>query len=137
MRARVSVLVARAVVSAVLVGAALTKLADPAEFTAAIERYRLVPPVVAGAAALYVPWLELVLAAAWWRTRWRTAAGLLVCGLLVVFVAAVASAWARGLDIDCGCFGKALDASLPLALARNVVLLAAAAWVWRADAAGK
>jgi hypothetical protein len=36
---------------------------------------------------------------------------------------ALASAWFRGLDIDCGCFGHAITStSLPLALARSFTL---------------
>ena len=35
----------------------------------------------------------------------RLAAGI-SAALLVVFIAGIASAWARGLAIDCGCFGK-------------------------------
>ncbi len=127
------VMLARLAVSLVLLVAATGKLLDPAGFGAAIERYRLVPPLVAGGLALYLPWLELALALAWWSSRWRRSAGVLICALLAVFVFAVASSWMRGLDIRCGCFGKALDSSLPLALARNVVLLLAAGWVWRTD----
>lgn len=34
-------------------------------------------------------------------------AAILTCALMVVFVAAMAQAWARGLSLDCGCFGSA------------------------------
>jgi hypothetical protein len=43
-----------------------------------------------------------------------------MCG---VFCVALASAWFRGLDINCGCFGHGTTASdLPLAVARSFAL---------------
>jgi len=50
--------------------------------------------------------------------------------LLTLFIIGIASAWARGLQIDCGCFGGggyAADATskYPLEIARDVGLLLA------------
>src|SRR3546814_19523143 len=62
----------------------------------------------------------------------------LLSGLLfLVFIIGIASAWQRGLQIDCGCFGgggQIADATskYPLEIARDVGLLAASALlVWR------
>jgi hypothetical protein len=58
--------------------------------------------------------------------------------LLVVYIAGIASVWARGLSIDCGCFGT--GGELPAGqrpsylwdIVRDVALLAVAAFlVWR------
>jgi hypothetical protein len=48
--------------------------------------------------------------------------------LLVAFIVGIASAWARGLQIDCGCFGGGgltadATAQYPWDIARDVVLL--------------
>lgn len=57
--------------------------------------------------------------------------------LLVVFIAGIASAWARGISIDCGCFseGGAVAASqtqYPQEIARDVVLVVLAGLLaWR------
>ncbi|HEY8473714.1 MAG TPA: MauE/DoxX family redox-associated membrane protein, partial [Natronosporangium sp.] len=59
-------------------------------------------------------------------------------GLLVVFAAAVASAWARGLVIDCGCFGgggelaAGTDPGYGLEIARDaaLALVSAALFAW-------
>jgi hypothetical protein len=54
-------------------------------------------------------------------------ARLLVFGMLIVFVTMLISAWARGLDISCGCFGTTsadTRANYPVLLARNVLLAA-------------
>ena len=54
--------------------------------------------------------------------------------MLVVFVFALAVAWARGLNVDCGCFGaRGFDVLAPtknhgIAILRDVVL-GGAAWV--------
>ena len=53
----------------------------------------------------------------------RTAA-LVSALLLVVYIAGVASAWARGLQIDCGCFGgggrvAAADTAYPTEILRD------------------
>ncbi|HWA27855.1 MAG TPA: MauE/DoxX family redox-associated membrane protein [Lacunisphaera sp.] len=103
--------------------AAILKLADPAAFAADIGHYRLLPYPLTLALGLYLPWLELISAAAV-ILRWRERGALVVLlGLCVIFSLAIASAWWRGLDITCGCFGSAAaNANLPVALARTVTL---------------
>ena len=64
-------------------------------------------------------------------TRAAAAAGAL---LMVVFIAGVASAWARGLTIDCGCFGTGgpvdpEDTRYLSEILRDVGLLALGAWL--------
>ena len=57
--------------------------------------------------------------------------------LLVAFIVGIASAWARGLQIDCGCFGGGgfdadATAKYPWEIARDVGLLLLSLWlVWR------
>src|SRR5690606_3176879 len=59
----------------------------------------------------------------------------LVGGLLMLaFIAGVASAWARGLSIDCGCFGDGgpvapEDTRYLEEIVRDVLLVLAAAWL--------
>lgn len=127
--------VLRVLVTLILLMAAIEKLRDPAAFGQAIERYRLLRELPSAVLALYLPWLELILALAWWLPWTRRQTGAVICGLMAVFTAVVASVLVRGLDIRCGCFGESLDFSPPLALARNILLLAAAGWIWLADLA--
>ena len=54
--------------------------------------------------------------------------------LMVVFIIGIGSAWARGLSIDCGCFGDggtiaAAQTQYPEEIARDVGLLLCAAWL--------
>lgn len=102
--------------------AAVLKIMDPSAFVADIGHYRLLPYPVAVVLAVYLPWLELLCGAAV-LIRWRDrGALLLLVALCAVFSLALASAWLRGLNIDCGCFGRVLASSLPVALARSLIL---------------
>lgn len=110
--------------------AAGLKIFDPAAFATDIGHFHLLPhPLVLGT-AVYLPWLELICGFAV-LCRWREqGAQLLLAGLCGVFFIALASAWFRGLDISCGCFGASNKPStLPLALARSVSLSLAALYL--------
>jgi hypothetical protein len=65
---------------------------------------------------------------------WRRAATVGVEILFLLFTIAVASAYARGINITCGCFGGGGDAIGPLTLARNLALLLGIAALWTWDA---
>ena len=128
----------RFVLAVLFLFAAWPKLLDPGAFLTSIEGFRLVPRSVAWVAAFGIPWLEVVAAVALLIPPVERAARLLLAGLLLAFIAALLSAWARGLDVDCGCFGAAPDGSttaLPLALLRNVALLLAVAFCGRREKA--
>jgi putative oxidoreductase len=103
------------------------KLADPAAFAADIGNYRLVSVPVAAALALWLPWFEITLALALFLPRWRPAAATLAAGLLLVFCATLGSVLWRGIDLECGCFGRENPVAPAWALARNAGLLALAA----------
>ncbi len=85
--------------------AGVVKVLDPAQFLIDIESYRLLPYVLAVATAFYLPWLEILCGAGLWNRRTRTGSLLILIGLTVVFAVLITSAWARGLNISCGCFG--------------------------------
>lgn len=113
------------------------------QFALDIQHYDLVSWVVpiAGSkfsipilVAIYLPWVEVMAGAALLLPRWRSGA-LLLCGLMTIaFLGALASAWARGLDISCGCFGKDGGThDIPLRIAQDVMLLAVILFLaWRA-----
>jgi len=101
------------------------------DFTLAIQNYELLPsPDLAVLLAVYLPWLEIIAAVAVF-TRLALGASAALAGMSVMFFAALGSAWWRGLDIACGCFGK--DEATPdyrMLLLRNAALLAACAVVF-------
>lgn len=74
-------------------------------FTVDVANYRLVTAPWDAVAAYTVPWFEVLAGACLMAGVLRRGAILTLGGLVAVFAVAVGSAWARGLDISCGCFG--------------------------------
>ncbi len=116
-----------------LVSGAL-KVIDPAQTRVAVRAYELLPPDLVGPVATALPLVELALGALLVLgviTRWvAVASGVLMVGLM----AAVAQAWARGLSIDCGCFGGGGavaegDTHYPQELARDTGIVLLACWL--------
>ena len=107
---------ARLGIAILFILAAWPKLLDPAAFSVAVHNYRILPPPGSALVGHFLPWLELVTALGLLlpSPRLRQGAWLLACLLSALFLLAQSTAWARGLDISCGCFGtggkiKALD----------------------------
>jgi putative oxidoreductase len=102
-------IVCRLWLAAILLYAAVPKLQDPAAFAKAITNYHMVLPIVGMnyvyPMALFLPAMEAVIGILLILGFWRRGASLLVATIMLVFIAALASALARNLNIDCGCFG--------------------------------
>ena len=95
---------ARVYLGGLFVYAAWHKLRYPAAFALDVATYQILPLALVNLAALILPWVEVVTGAMLilgFRTR---AAALLIAGMMVVFMAGLASALWRGLDMSCGCF---------------------------------
>jgi uncharacterized membrane protein YphA (DoxX/SURF4 family) len=127
----------RLVLALLFTWAAITKIRDPRAFQDAIASYHLLPWLPAAIVTVWMPWLELTLAAALWIPRFgRTAAGMFVA-LCLVFLVALLQAWFRGIDITCGCFGDSSVVSgvayLPY-VGRDLGLVLIAVVLWRLDA---
>ncbi|HXA81247.1 MAG TPA: MauE/DoxX family redox-associated membrane protein, partial [Opitutaceae bacterium] len=97
----------RLLVGGIFVVAGVLKVFDPARFAADIDHFRLLRYFAVAPLALYLPWLEIICGLAVFVSAWRRSALLLLLALTIVFIAAITSAWMRGLDIRCGCFGAA------------------------------
>ncbi|MFE4513694.1 MauE/DoxX family redox-associated membrane protein [Kitasatospora sp. NPDC056783] len=85
--------------------AGLAKVSDPAEAAQAVRAYEILPEGLVKPIGYGLPFLELALAlllVAGLGVRLVAAVSAL---LLLVFIAGISSAWARGISIDCGCFG--------------------------------
>ena len=100
-------LFARLVVGGVFLYASLDKIAHPDLFAKAIFNYRLVPGWGINLLAILLPWIEVAAALLLLLGLFARAAALLLGSMTVVFVLAMGSAMARGLDIHCGCFNLA------------------------------
>ena len=74
-------------------------------FTHDVANYQLVKAPWDAVAAYTVPWLELVGGVCLVLGILRRGAILVIAGLVGVFSVSVGWAWAKGLDISCGCHG--------------------------------
>jgi uncharacterized membrane protein YphA (DoxX/SURF4 family) len=128
---------ARVILAAILLSAGWLKAVDPQSSVAAVRAYELLP---AGAVTLVgwgLPFIELALGALLLVGLATRPVAVAAAVLLVVFIAAVSSAAARGLSIDCGCFGGggavAPDqTAYPAEIARDAGFLVLAGWlIWR------
>lgn len=130
---RASAFILRLPVGALFAFAGVMKTLDPAAFLKAIENYQLLPHGPAAFAAFYLPGLEILCGTGLMFKRLRKGATLLLILMTLVFLAALLSAWARGLNIECGCFGDGDGApNYGVALARDLTILAAlcgSAWL--------
>jgi uncharacterized membrane protein YphA (DoxX/SURF4 family) len=98
-------LLSRLVLGGVLLAAGLLKYQHLDKSQMAVRAYEMLPISVANFIGIVLPFAEigmgllLILGAA---TRISAALSAL---LMVIFVIGISQAWARGLSIDCGCFG--------------------------------
>ena len=127
---------ARVVLGGALLYAGLLKVGDLRQSVAAVKAYQLpFPDWFITLIGNTMPFVEIIVGAAVVLgvfTRWT--AGL--CGLaMVAYIIGIASAWARGLSIDCGCFTPGGELSpgeatqYLLDIVRDFALLLLAVWV--------
>ena len=119
---------ARLLLGGVLVVAGALKLPDPAEAVRAVRAYRLLPEALVGPVAFGLPVLEVLVGLALLAGVFVRTAAIATAVLMVVFLVGVSSAWVRGLQIDCGCFGgggevAAGQTAYPWEVARDTALL--------------
>lgn len=116
----------------VAVYAAVTKISDLPASVRAVRAYELLPEGLAVLVGNGLPLVELILGVLLIAGLFTRLSALAFGLLLVAFVVGIGSAWARGLSIDCGCFGGggAIDpdkTAYAIEIARDVGLLAVAA----------
>ena len=129
---------ARLVVGAVWVVAGVLKLPDPNENVRAVRAYEILPESLVTVVGHGLPVLEILVGLCLLLGLFTRVAAAVSALLLVAFIVGISSAWARGLSIDCGCFGggagptENAQAKYPWELARDVGLLLLSVWlVWR------
>lgn len=98
-------LVARLALGGVLIVAGSLKIPYPYKAAAAMRAYQLLPNSLASLLGYILPWFEVGLGLLLILGVALRLTGLFGALLMVLFIAAISSAWARGLTIDCGCFG--------------------------------
>ena len=122
----------RIALGAAFVYAGAVKVTDPMQFADNIASFEILPNAIVSIFALSLPIFEIIAGFLLVVGFWRYPASLGILILCAVFVVAVAAALARGLTIDCGCFGPSEPsrAKMWLDLGRDIVLLLAASLVY-------
>ena len=130
-------LVARLVTGGVWLVAGALKLPDPAASVRAVRAYDLLPEAAVTPVGHLLPLVEVVLGVCLLLGLLTRAAGIVSSLLLIVFIIGIGTAWARGLEIECGCFGgggaqEGASSKYPWEIARDAGLLLLSGWlVWR------
>jgi len=108
----------------VFIYAAVFKIAEPSDFSQSIANYKLMPDNFINILAIILPWIEI---SAGLLLLFGVAVkenSIIISGMLIVFIIAIGISLARGLDIDCGCFGTADGDQIGLIkLLQNIGLL--------------
>ena len=107
--------------------AALPKILDPAAFAAAVAGFISLPWFTVNLVAIFLPWVEVVLAVGLLLPRFRRGAVVGIAVLLLLFTLGIAGNMILGREVACSCFGASFDAAQPVGwteILRNFLLLA-------------
>jgi uncharacterized membrane protein YphA (DoxX/SURF4 family) len=126
--------VARLGLAAVWFVSGAIKASDLNQTYVAVQAYDVLPAGVVSGVASAVPFIELALGLLLLLGLGTRLVAALSAMVLLAFVAAIAQAWARGLSIDCGCFGGGGQVAPGQTeylqeIVRDVLFLALAGWL--------
>jgi len=96
----------RLIIGGLFIYAGVIKIADPLGFARDIQNYRILPPAACLFIALALPWFEALSGAFLIVGIFKRTSAWLLSFLLAGFIVLVIITMARGLDVDCGCFGS-------------------------------
>jgi uncharacterized membrane protein YphA (DoxX/SURF4 family) len=131
--------VLRVAVGAVFAFSGFTKVVDIDLTIRSVRAYDLLPETIVPTVGAALPVLELALAALLLSGLLIRPAAALTILICAAFFIGVASAWARGLTIECGCFGNGGQAPHPVPgyireLVLNTLMILASGWLIRRPA---
>ena len=104
-------LILRLVVGFAFIYASLYKIIDPDSFARSIYYYHIVPGSLINLMALILPWLELISGLCLILGVAYRGSVVLINAMVVMFIVALASSIYRGLNVECGCFKAAEEAT--------------------------
>lgn len=130
-------LAARLILGGVLLYAGLTKIGDLEQSVNAVRAYQIFGHTMSQIIGYGLPVVEIIVGLLLIAGLFTRVTGAIGGLMMLAFIAGIASAWARGLSLDCGCFGNGgeiapEDTTYLLDIVRDVGLLACGAWLaWR------
>jgi uncharacterized membrane protein YphA (DoxX/SURF4 family) len=98
-------LIARLILGGVLLAAGALKIGNLQKSAMAVRAYELLPVSLANFLGYALPWVEIGVGLLLLTGTAVRISGLIGAITMVAFIIAISQAWARGLSIDCGCFG--------------------------------
>ena len=107
------ILAVRITFGVLLIQASTGKILKPVEFAQMVVAYRIpvfLSPEICRWVGIWLPFVETLVAVMLIVGVWVDAVIILNAFLMTVFTVLVTQAFARGLDISCGCFAVAEDA---------------------------
>lgn len=125
---------ARIGLAAVFLISGYIKAIDLDQTYVAVQAYQVLPKPAIEPVSVLLPWFEIALGVLVLVGVGTRLVAVISAGLLLLFIAGVAQAWARGLSIDCGCFGGGGEVapektSYGTELLRDTGFLALAVWL--------
>ena len=98
-------LFARLILGGVLLAAGALKIGNLQKSAMAVRAYELLPVSLANFLGYTLPWSEIGVGLLLITGALVRISGLIGAVTMLAFIIAIGQAWARGLSIDCGCFG--------------------------------
>ena len=126
--------IVRLAMAGILIFAAIPKLMGIPQSIIAVRAYRLLPEAIVPFVGTMLPFLELTLALFLVLGLFTRIAAIVWLAMMAAFMFGVIWAWAKGLSIDCGCFGGGGDVeegttNYPLHLLERLGFIALGTWL--------
>jgi uncharacterized membrane protein YphA (DoxX/SURF4 family) len=115
-------LICRLTLAIIFFYAGIEKIISPGDFAVVIYNYQLLPDGTITLLAIFLPWLEVLIAASLITGICIRGAALISALLFLTFASALTINLVRGLDISCGCFGASSGNISWFYLARDLSL---------------
>lgn len=101
----------RLILGSIFIYASADKILHPTAFAQMVHNYQILPDSLINLTAIILPWVELVMGLLLIFGLWLPGATLLSNLMLLTFTGALALNAARGLNVQCGCFGSSAGES--------------------------
>jgi uncharacterized membrane protein YphA (DoxX/SURF4 family) len=129
----------RLILGGVLLVAGALKVTDPYASATSVRAYQILPVDLANFVGFVLPFVEVAIGIFLIVGIWVRLAAIAGGALMIMFIIAIGQAWARGISLDCGCFGKGgllESGELPvwnytLEIARDIGLALLAGYIFR------
>jgi len=96
-------------IAAIFIFAGISKIINPGTFVRDVDNYRLLPYLLVTIIAIILPWVEILCGIFLIAGKWKKGTAFSLLVLTFIFLIAISTAIARGLDITCGCFSNTVE----------------------------